>query len=176
MWNIFENKLIKIIDSIEPIVEFKDNYSVNKPCPIIKSKLSLRNRLLKIFKKRPTMELKKRIKNLNIEIKVHFYSQKSNNLRRKIISGSSKSLWDAVNIAFDKGNDTLPNLMYWNGHIISGHERSKSFASFFDCKVKQITDSTVVDPGVYNGARKLFVDCRILMNSELLCRKSNNVS
>ena len=31
MWNVFENKLIKIVDSIVQIAEFKDNYSVNKP-------------------------------------------------------------------------------------------------------------------------------------------------
>ena len=73
-----------------------------------------------------------------------------------ILPGNSKSLWDAVNVAHDYGIDSLPNIMSLDGRRVQGYERSESFATFFDCKVKQVTDSTIVDPQVYNGTRKIF--------------------
>ena len=65
LWDDFEFKLINVVDSL-PMIETTDATVVNKPCPSIKSKLTLRNRLFKIQKKWPTLELKMRIKNLNI--------------------------------------------------------------------------------------------------------------
>ena len=53
MWNDFESKLIKVVDNCVPLCEAKMDSFLNKPCPIIKSKLNLRNRLLKILKKDP---------------------------------------------------------------------------------------------------------------------------
>ena len=79
-WNDFEHKLIKVVDMVAPIVELNDEYFINKPCPIIKNKLNLRGRLLKIQKNRPTLELKKCIKNLGIKIKNHFHSVKRNKI------------------------------------------------------------------------------------------------
>ena len=51
MWNDFESKLIKVVDNCVPLCEAKNGLFLNKPFPIIKNKLNLRNRLLKIFKK-----------------------------------------------------------------------------------------------------------------------------
>ena len=58
MWNSFENKLIQIVDAIAPIKEFHGDNVSTRPCPIMKRKLNLRNRLLKHLKNRPTVDLK----------------------------------------------------------------------------------------------------------------------
>jgi hypothetical protein len=42
------------------------------------------------------------------EIKNHFVSIKRNNVRRGIIPGNIKTLWDAVNIAKDRNIEDLP--------------------------------------------------------------------
>ena len=101
--------------------EFEGEFLLNKPCPVIKGKLNLRNRLLKIRKHRPTLDLKKRIKNLNVEIINHFHFEKRNSIRRKIVPGNSKSLWKAVNIANDNGVCTLPDCMTLEGRAVSEH-------------------------------------------------------
>ena len=155
IWNNFEEKLIKTVDEIVPLVEFEGRNVKTKQCPVIRRKLNLRNRLLKVLKKRPSQELKKRVKNLNFEIRNHFYSLKRSNVRRNIIPGNCKSLWDAVKTAKSGGFDCLPNRMTIGNVTVSGDERCNYFADYFESKVKAITDSTVVDPDVFNGDRKL---------------------
>ena len=49
------------------------------------------------------MDLKNCIKNLNSEIRSHFYSEKRPSIRRNLRPGDSKSLWKAVNAAKDIG-------------------------------------------------------------------------
>ena len=81
MWNDFENILIEVVDLLAPLSEFKGELLVQKPCPIIKGKLNFRNRLLKIQKQRPTLDLKNRIKNLNVEIRGQIFSQTPTSLQ-----------------------------------------------------------------------------------------------
>ena len=45
------------------------------------------------------------------------------------------------------------------------HERSGHFASFFEDKVRAITKSTVVDPYVYNGRRKIVAGDHMFMST-----------
>ena len=47
---------------------------------------------------------------------------------------------------------------------MEGHERSEVFARFFENKVKEITDSTLVDQQVYNGRRKIFATDEMFMS------------
>ena len=61
-WNDFENNLVKVIDDILPVRNHCNDEIIARPCPFIKHKLNLRQRLLKNFKKRPTSDLKMRIK------------------------------------------------------------------------------------------------------------------
>jgi hypothetical protein len=49
----------------------------------------------------------------------------------------------------------LPDLLTLGGVPVGGHERSGCFATFFSEKVSSITNSTLVDPLVYNGEKKL---------------------
>ena len=114
--------------------------------------------LLKFFKKRPTLDLQLRIKNLNFEIRTHYYSEKRNNIRCTIIPGNSKSLWNAVNSAHDNGTSSLPDYTTLGVSLLGVHERSECFASYFEQKVKKITESTIIDHQVYNGKRKLLAE------------------
>ena len=80
------------------------------------------------------MELKKRVKNLNIEIQNHFYHEKKKSIRQKIIPGNSKSLWSAVKTSKDMGTGDIPRSMTVGGRMIHEHDRSDSLANFFDEK------------------------------------------
>ena len=97
-----------VIDELVPLTDFKNNFQYKLPSNVIKKELYLRKRLCKNLKKYPTLDLKHRIKSLNIEIKKHFYSEKRMTVRKKFKPGNSKSLWDAVNTAKDIGTSTLP--------------------------------------------------------------------
>ena len=164
LWNDFEAKLIKVVDDLAPLTEFKDGKITLTQNPVVKHKLNLRNRLLKLLKKRPTLDLKKRIKKLNVEIKSHFTFERKNFIRRKIIPGNSKSLWNAVKAAKDIGTSNLPVAMKIAGRSISEHERSDCFAAFFVNKVETITNETIVDQNVYNGVPKLVAGNQMFMS------------
>ena len=79
----------------------------------------MRKKLLKLIKTQKTDELRNRIKNINIEIKHHFQIKKSNSIRRKIIPGNTKSLWDAVKIAKDSNKPKLPVSMSYNNQNVN---------------------------------------------------------
>ena len=84
-------------------------------------------------------------------------------VRKKLKPGNSKSLWDAVKTAKDIGTSTLPCSMTFGDVKIEEHERSDYFASFFDEKVKTITDRVKIDDLVYNGSRKIDADNQMFM-------------
>ena len=87
-WNAFENELIKIVDRIVPLVDYSNNIVKLKPHRSIKNKINKRNRLLRSFKINPTLELKQRIKNLNHEIKCHFFLKKNLLLEKVFFQGT----------------------------------------------------------------------------------------
>ena len=124
IWNNFENKLVLVIDRLVPLTEFVNDKIKVKLCPTIKRKLNIRNRLLKQLKRNPTLELKRRIKQLNAEIKNHFHSEKKKEVRRCILPGNSKSLWNAVKVSKNMGTGSLPKAMTVNGVKVDVHERS----------------------------------------------------
>ena len=100
-WNILENKIICIVDTLSPIVRFS-NDAVHKKNPPrnIKKKLNKRKNLLKKNKIQPTALLSKEIRLIDREIKDHFYNSKRNFIRSKIIPGDNGSLWTAVKTDF----------------------------------------------------------------------------
>ena len=71
-WNVFESKLIRIVDEIVPLAEFSSNTIVEKPDKVVKNKINRRNRLLKQFQTRPSVDLKSGIANLNTHLKLNF--------------------------------------------------------------------------------------------------------
>ena len=63
-WNCLENILLKIIDELSPLkyVDQNSNTKVKTIHPLIKNKINLRNRLLKLERKRCTIEFAPLIK------------------------------------------------------------------------------------------------------------------
>ena len=95
-WNVFENNLIRVVDEIVPLTDFVGNVVKSNIPKNIKNKINKRNRLLKSFKKSPTLGLKSKITDLNCEIRSHFFYKKKFAVRKGILPSNSKSLWKAV--------------------------------------------------------------------------------
>ena len=162
-WNHFESNVLQIIDELIPYRQFENNFVKCTPPPSIKNIINKRNRLLKKLKLAPTSELNARIKNLNAEIRTFFHGIKKKRVRRGIIPGNSKSLWDAVKIAKDAGFDPLPNEMKFNNVTVTGVNICEQFASFFENKVKTITDEAIIDDEIYNGTSRMVARDQMFM-------------
>ena len=52
------------------------------------------------------------------------------------------------------------------GKYTCEHERSDSFAKFFDEKVRKITEEVTIDLNVFNGHTKIEADCQMFMGTE----------
>ena len=159
-WNTFESNLVEIIDKIAPLQLDKEiKFDKSKPTPHIKNKINKRNRLLKKLAtgSNTNPNLKTTIKSLNKEIKLYFHKKKSQIIRRGILPGNSKSLWDAVKISKDVNLTILPEPMFKNDIKQSKENLATVFGEFFRDKVVQITNNTHISPSVYNGQKK--VDC-----------------
>ena len=99
------------MDEIVPLAEFSTNTVVERPDRVVKNKINRRNRLLKQFKSRPSVNLKARISNLNQEIKSHFFLKDKFKVRKCITPGNCKSLWQAVKIAKHQNTNSIPSNM-----------------------------------------------------------------
>jgi hypothetical protein len=132
-WNLFENVLINIIDKLAPLTPFTKSSKIDpKSTPnVVKRKINLRRKLLNKQKSNHSNILRDRIANLNYEIKLHFETLKSNSVRKKIIPGNTKTLWDAVKIAKNINIPTIPNNMTLNNNPIQFADLPDVFADFF---------------------------------------------
>ena len=103
-WNYIEREMVGIVDELAPMVPFVNNSTCSSTTPVlIKNKLNIRKRLLRSIKGNPNEEKRLRIKHLNIEIRNFYYGKTRLKVRRGILPGNSKSLWDAVKIAKKQG-------------------------------------------------------------------------
>ena len=96
------------------------------------------------------------LKSLNKEIKSFFISAKSKRVRRNLIPGNTKSLWDAVKIASDINVSGLPDTLYENGIELPKDSVASAFGDMFTKKVKLLVESTAIHPQVHNGNQKIF--------------------
>ena len=169
-WNIFENALIKVVDKVAPYTKFKNNVVLNSSTPHkIKTMLNARKNLLKKLKTRPSDNLKQKIKDLDINVKKHFFQEKRKKVRRGILPGNSKSLWNAVRTAKDQNIEGFPKTIFSNGVKIPEGEIPDTVASFFDNKVKRLVQDSMIDPLIYNGRLKIqSEDCFFMGRSEIL--------
>ena len=92
--------------------------------------------------------------------------QKSNEIRRGIIPGNSKSLWNAVKKAKNLNVSQLPDNLTLNSTKIQEHALPDTFAEFFSNKVKTIVNECKIDSSVYNGTRKINSDPENFMTPE----------
>ena len=167
-WNLFENTLLNLTDKLAPLEQIIENNKQNSNVTSlnIKRKICLRRRLLNKIKNEPSNTLRDRIKNLNVEIKLHFAERKTNSIRKSILPGNSKSLWDAVKKAKDINNPKLPPKMTLNDLEIPTSDLPDTFANFFKDKVSLIINEQVIDDSVHNGHRKLWTTDHHFMSIE----------
>ena len=175
-WNVFENKLVCIVDEVVPLVKFlgnkvNSNYTPNH----IKNVLNIRHRLLKNLKKCPTQVLKAKIVSLDTTIRTLYRSQKTINVRKVIIPGNTQSLWKAVNIAKDINCPTLPSPMLHENVEIPPDKLSNYFAEFFNNKIKNALDSTQINQNVYNGKRKVISNNKMFMGQNEILECVNSI-
>ena len=153
-WNVFEQTLVSVVDEIAPMVPFVNNNVSRSQIPaLIKNKLNKRRRLLRTIKIRPCNLKRDIIKKLNLEIRYYFNDTKKTKVRRGILPGNTKSLWDAVRIAHDKNIEPIPRVMFKNNNEVNYDSLPDEFAEFFDSKVKNIVNSVTVNSEVYNGQK-----------------------
>ena len=158
-WNCFESKLINIIDSIAPIEQvrvFNSTCKSSQP-PHIRNKINKRARLLKKYNSNPSSSINTRheIKILNKEIKNHFHKLKTINIRKGILPGNCKSLWDAVKKAKDCNTNSIPDTVYLNGNKVPQGEQAQVFADYFSNKVNTIASEASISNNVFNGNKKV---------------------
>ena len=102
------------------------------------------------------------LKSLNKEIKKYFYQLKGKAIRRGILPGNSKTLWDTVKLANDVNLQTLSNEMLVNNTKIAEDSLPEAFGKFFSQKVNSISNNLQVYPAVYNGKRKVTITDKFL--------------
>ena len=174
-WNCFESLLVDIVDQVAPLEKIGNNKPSHNFIPAnIKNKINKRDRLLKKTISNNTPEKRSLLKTLNKEIKNYFHLTKSKKVRRGILPGNSKTLWDAVNIANDKNVTRLPDKLFLSGLEVPESKIATAFGDYFVHKVNTITTSTSINPNVHNGHQKIFIphEHSIEMNDVAECIKS----
>ena len=169
-WDEFENKLIRVVDVVAPLVEFVNDScvkSVSTPAHI-KTLLNRRKRLLLKKKKSGSAETNNQIKTLDAKICLFYHSIKWKNVRKCIIPGNTSGLWKAVKTAKDVNTNVLPNTMYEAGDEIDPEKLPERFAKFFDDKIKNVLAQTSLDENVYNGYRKVNSESKFFMTYEMV--------
>ena len=159
LWNSFENTLVTVIDEIVPMVEFTNNQVANSNnTKLIRCKVNHRRRLLKKFRSSPNPILKQKILSINHTIKEMLYVNRVKNIRRNIIPGNAKSLWNAVKIAKDINVSPMPSYMLNNEHEVIMDELPDQFAKHFKTKVSNLTTENNIQQNVYNGRQKIYAN------------------
>ena len=80
-------------------------------------------------------------------------------VQKTIVASESGWEWQIVG----RGGKAGTNVQ--RGVPVGEHECSGCFASFFEEKVRVITNSTIVDPSVYNGKKKIDAGNLIFMST-----------
>ena len=65
--------------------------------------------------------------------------EKKENVRRHIVQGNSKTLWDATKIAMDKECVEIPDTVHYGPTTFKDDGIPEAFAQFFKEKVADIT-------------------------------------
>ena len=155
-WNYLENVLINVTDEIVPLTPFTNNLiSKTKTSPLLRGLINKKKRLLKQKRINDSNEINIKLKTINKNTRKLLKNQKSNQVRRGIIPGNSKTLWDAVKKAKNLNINPIPDNLTRNNAPIEQSAIADSFAEFFANKVKDIVGECSVKDEVYNGSPKV---------------------
>ena len=153
LWNSYEQEILTIVDKLAPIEESKNNTKDRKH-PSMRRKTNRRNNLLKKRKSRNLNETEKEeLKNISKSIKSFYYEERKLKVRRRIVPGNNKSLWDAVKIAKDVEPTPLPPTIIKDSVSYKRKDAATAFAQFFEEKVKKLEKDLKVRDVVENGRR-----------------------
>ena len=155
LWNSYEQEIATITDKLAPIEEQVNNTERKKHTNMVR-KMNRRNNLLKKRKVRDLTEAEKEeIKSINKSMKSFYYEERKQKVRRRIVPGNNKSLWDAVRIAKDIEPTPLPPTIIKDSVSYERKDAATAFAQFFEEKVKKLEKDLKVQYGVKNGRRIL---------------------
>ena len=175
-WNRFENKIINVIDVLVPIVPHSnDKVLVTPHSKSLKNLYNVKRRLLRNKNLRNNFEHHQKIKSLNKEIKLKIFNEKTNDVRRGILPGNSKTLWKAVSKAKDSNIQSLPETLTKNSINIPLVDQPDAFAEYFSDKIKLIVNESKIDNSVYNGVRKIVSENENFMTPENIITAINSL-
>ena len=153
MWNSYEQEILTIVDKIAPLEEVGSTIK-RKVSKTLKSKLNRRSHLLKKRKHHTQQEHEKdELKTLNKYIRNYYYDERKMHVRRKIIPGNNKSLWDAVKIARDIEPTPLPSILTRDGKSYDRMAAPTAFSEYFKSKISVLEESATIDEEMWNGER-----------------------
>ena len=151
MWNSFEQEIATVVDKVAPMTVVRNIINIKIP-PSLKKQINRRNYLLKKRKRiNQNDEEKQEMKNITKSIRNFYYEERKANVRRKIVPGNNKSLWDAVKIARDIETTPLPPKIKKDGIVYDRNEAPEAFAEFFKQKITNLEKNLKTQDGVYNG-------------------------
>ena len=156
--NYLETMILKNLQTLAPLEEqLLKNNSYLIPPHLIKIRKKRKN-LFKNAQRRKLAEDLKRCRKMDKQIKKMDYQNQRNKIRQKIRKGDSATLWEAVNIA--KGNPSSgisETIVTQSGQTFSGEERPQAFADYFQEKVKNIANETLIPENPDHGADRVAV-------------------
>ena len=99
---------------------------------------------------------------LDTEIKSYYHGITKKKVRKVILPGITKSLWNSVKKAKDQSVEPIPQKLYKEGSLINDRNVCDEFERYFDEKVKHIVETTTIGENIYNGERKIYSNNSIL--------------
>jgi hypothetical protein len=147
----------KIVDELTPTEEKQIRINATIPTHIQAKKRKLRN-LHKKAKRTGSLDLVKRCRKLEREIKKEIQQSKKTKIRKEAELGG-KNLWKAVRLAQDKQIEKLPEeIKLQDGTKVKEEfEKAEGFSKYFEEKTKKVIATTNIDgEEIYNGQRKIF--------------------
>ena len=154
--DMLDKLLGKAVDELTPVEERKISLNKTIPSHIQAKKRKLRN-LHKRAKRTRNLELMKKCRRMEKEIKTELQQSKKTKIRKEAELGG-KNLWKAVRIAQNKPVEGLPDeLKLRSGmKIRENFEQAEEFSKYFEEKTKEIIATTnIEEETVYNGRRKI---------------------
>jgi len=167
LWNSFEQEITTVVDKIAPLEEINTFINRGKNSAILKRKQNRRGYLLQKRKRTALSDQEKNeVTHLNKYINNFYYEDRKQHVRKKIIPGNNKSLWDAVRIAKDIEPTPLPTTVTKEGISYSGRDVPSAFSSYFKSKIENLEESLSTFRGVYNGCKFINSEERNFMTEE----------
>ena len=82
------------------------------------------------------------------DIKSYYHGLTSKKVRKDILPGNTKSLWNSVKIAKDQSVEPIPQKLYKVGNAVDAKNVCDEFACYFDEKVKNIVETTTINENI----------------------------